>query len=89
MNHHVNPGKLAITLGAFVGGLHVVWSLLVGIGWAQGIINFVFWAHMMSLPVVVKKFELSAAVTLIIVTTIVGYVVGYVFAHIWNRMHRE
>lgn len=88
MNHHINPGKVAMSLGAFVGGLHIVWALLVGIGWAQGIINFVFWMHMVSLPIVVKKFELSAAVTLIITTTIIGYVGGYVFAHIWNRMHR-
>ncbi len=88
MDHHINPTKTALTVGAFVGGWHIVWSLLVAFGWAQMIIDFVLWMHMMSVPWVVKSFDLPAAVTLVIVTWIFGYVLGYIFAKIWNRMHR-
>ncbi len=89
MNHHVNPAKAALTFGAFLGGLHLVWSVLVLFGWAQPIVNFVLWMHMISLPYVVKAFDLIAATTLVVVTTIVGYILGFAFARIWNRMHHE
>ncbi len=89
MNHHINPAKAAITLGAFLGGLHIIWSILVASGWAQDFVDFILWAHMVSLPyVVVKAFDLSAAVTVIIITTIIGYTIGYAFARVWNRIHR-
>ncbi len=88
MEHHIDPAKTALTVGVFIGGGHVIWSILVALGVAQGIVDFVLWMHMISLPYVVKAFDFSAAATLIIITSIVGYVVGYLFANIWNRMHR-
>ncbi len=88
MDHHINPAKAALTVGAFIGGWHVVWSVLVALGWAQAIVDFVLWMHMISVPYVVKAFDPSAAVVLIVVTAVMGYVFGFVFARIWNRMHR-
>ncbi|MDE1919778.1 MAG: hypothetical protein KGH56_03785 [Patescibacteria group bacterium] len=89
MDHHINPKKAALTAGAFIGGWHLVWSILVALGWAQAIVDFVLWMHMINLPYVVKPFDLSAAVTLVLITTLAGYVFGYIFAKIWNRMHRS
>lgn len=88
MDHHINPVKTALTVGAFVGGWHVVWSLLVAFGWAQPIIDFVLWMHMVSVPWVVKPFDFSASITLVVVTYVFGYIIGFIFARIWNRMHR-
>ena len=88
MNQHLNPTKTGLALGGLVGGLHIVWSILVAFGWAQSLVNFNLWAHMVSLPFVVKTFDLSTAVTLVVIAAIVGYVVGHVFALIWNRVHR-
>ncbi len=87
MNHHIDPTNTALTVGAFAGGLHLVWSILIALGWAQGLVNFILWAHMVSLPYVVKEFDFSAAIILVVVTTLVGGVFGYVFARIWNKMH--
>ncbi|OGG64870.1 hypothetical protein A3C94_01295 [Candidatus Kaiserbacteria bacterium RIFCSPHIGHO2_02_FULL_55_17] len=89
MNHHIVPAKAGLALGALVGGVHLVWSILIALGWAQALVNFSLWAHMVSAPVVIKAFDLSAAVTVIIIATIIGYVIGYIFAHIWNRLHRD
>lgn len=88
MEHHIDPAKTALTVGAFIGGWHVIWSILVALGVAQGLINFILWMHMISLPYVVKAFDSSAAATLIVSTALMGYVGGYFFAKIWNRMHR-
>ena len=88
MNQHINPAKAGLTVGILVGGLHLVWSIFIALGWAQAIVNFSLWAHMVSLSFVVKAFDLSAAATVIIIASLIGYVVGYVFAKIWNWMHR-
>lgn len=88
MDHHINPVKTGLAVGTLVGVLHLVWALFVMFGWASAIVNFSLWAHMVSMPVVVKPFDFSAAVTLIVVATIIGYIVGFLFARIWNRTHR-
>ena len=90
MNHHINPIKAGLTFGKFLGGLHIVWVTLVALGWAQALLDFSLWAHMVSIPVVVvKTFDFSAAVTVVVVATIVGYAVGYMFARLWNWVHRS
>jgi hypothetical protein len=40
-----------------IGGWHIAWSLLVLIGWAQPILDFVFWAHMIKPVYFVKPFD--------------------------------
>lgn len=86
--NHLNPAKTGLALGKLVGGVHLVWVILVALGWAQALINFSMWAHMASVPVVVEAFNLSAAVTVVIVAAAIGYVLGYAFAKIWNYLHR-
>jgi hypothetical protein len=71
-----------------MGGWHVVWSLLVLLGWAQPILDFIFWAHMIRSVYVVKAFDLAATITLIVVTSLMGYVFGYIGAVLWNKLHR-
>lgn len=88
MDHYISPSKTALTFGLLIGGFHVVWSVLVALGLAQALIDFIFWAHMLTVPVVVKAFDATAAVTLIIVTAIIGSVFGYCMAVIWNWLHR-
>jgi hypothetical protein len=48
------------------------------LGWAQPIIDFIFWAHMIRPVYVIKPFDSVAAVTLIIVTAAIGYIFGFV-----------
>ncbi len=88
MNQHINPKKTGLAVGKLLGGVHLVWAVLVLLGWAQAVVNFSQWAHMVSVPVVVVAFDLTAAITVILVATTVGFVLGYVFAKIWNWLHR-
>lgn len=86
---YVNKHKVGLVFGAFVGGVHLLWSLLVFFGWAQPLINFILWAHMMQLPYVVGAFNVTASATLIVVTAFVGYIVGSVIGMVWNKVHQS
>jgi hypothetical protein len=81
----VNPNKVGLVIAALIGGWHLVWSLLVAIGWAQPIIDFIFWAHMIKPVYFVKSFDSLAAVTLITIMGVIGYIFGFFGAVIWNR----
>ena len=72
----VNPNKVGLVIGALIGGLAFRWSLLVVIGWAQPILHFIFWAHMIKPVSFVKPFDLVAAVTFIVITAVSGYMFG-------------
>jgi hypothetical protein len=85
----VNPNKVGFVIGALIGGWHVIWSALVLLHWAQPILDFIFWAHMIRPVYIVKSFDPAAAITLIIITAALGYIVGFLGAIIWNRLHRR
>lgn len=82
-----NSNKVGMVVGALLVGWHLLWSVLVLIGFAQPIIDFIFWAHMIKPVYVVKPFDPVAAVTLIMITGVIGYAFGFVGAIIWNRLH--
>jgi hypothetical protein len=83
-----SPNKVGLVIGALIGGWHLVWSILVLLGGAQPIIDFIFWAHMIQPIYVIKPFNLLAAITLIVITSVTGYIFGFVGTVIWNRLHR-
>ena len=88
MDHHISPCKTAATFAILLGGFHLVWIMLIAFGWAQALVDFIFWAHMIDLSFVVKMFDTTAAVTLVVITSIIGAIFGYVMAIVWNRLHR-
>lgn len=84
----VNPNKTGLVLGALIGGWHFVWAVLVAAGWAQALLNFVFWIHFLAPPYVVKPFHPGVALILIVVTAAIGYAMGYILGVLWNWIHR-
>ncbi len=83
-----NPNKVGLVIGALIAGWHVIRSVLVLIGWAQPILDFVFWAHMIKPVCFVRPFDPMAAVVLIVITAVIAYSFGFAGAIIWNRLHR-
>lgn len=84
----LNPSKVALTLGVLFGGFHLGWSVLVALNLAQGLLDFIFGLHMLANPYQVTGFDITKALTLVVITFAVGYGVGYVFASVWNKVHK-
>jgi hypothetical protein len=84
----INPLKAGVTFGALLGGYHLCWSLLVALGWAQPLIDFVFWMHFIQPVFVIRPFNLPAAAALIVFTSMAGFVIALLFAVLWNKLHR-
>jgi hypothetical protein len=81
------PNKVGLVFAALLGGLHAAWALLVLSGYAQAFYDFILWAHMIHLQITVGPFDAIAAVTLILITAVMGYILGCVGAWVWNRVH--
>lgn len=84
----MNKHKVALVLGSFTGLIHLVWGVLVAVGFAQPLINFIYKLHSLSNPPVVMSFDLGRSVGLVVVTFLAGYFVGYVFAILWHKIHQ-
>ena len=85
----INPNKTGVVVAALIGGWHLVWAGLVAAGWAQPLINFIFWAHLIKPVYVIGPFDVVAAATLFVMTFCSGYVFGFIGGSLWNKIHRE
>jgi len=84
----INKNKTGLTFGFLISSMHLFWSVLVALGIAQTLLNFVLNIHMLNMPVTVMPFNLVKALGLIIVTFVVGYVFGWLMAFFWNRFFK-
>jgi len=85
----LSKAKTGLVLGLFMAVVHAVWAILVGLGVAQGLIDWVTKMHMMENPYVVSDFSLGTAIGLIIMVFVVGNVLGWVFAALWNSLRKS
>lgn len=85
----VSVHKLGLVFAIFLGGWHLVWSVIVLLHWAQPVIDFVFWLHFIAPPYHVDAFVAWRAGVLIAVTAMLGYVFGSIVAGIWNWVHED
>jgi hypothetical protein len=84
-----SPNRVGLVVGTLIGGWHLFWSILVLVRWARPIIDFIFWAHMIQPVYIIKAFNPLPAITLIVVTSVVGYIFGFIGGLIWNKLHRQ
>jgi len=84
----VNPNKTGLLFALLLGGWHTLWAALVASGWAQSLLNFVFWLHFIKPIYVIADFKLGVALALIAITAAIGYVIGLIAGLLWNAIHR-
>jgi hypothetical protein len=88
MKQRLDVGKTGLALGGALAAWHLLWAVLVAIGAAQIILDFVFWMHFIRPVYVVEPFEVARAVILIFATGAIGLASGAGFALIWNALHK-
>jgi hypothetical protein len=86
---HLKPHKVGLALGGFIAAMHIIWSVIVALGWGQPLLEFAFWAHMVK-PALFKvgPFDFGTTLILIICVAAIGYGAGRVFATIWNKVQK-
>lgn len=85
----LSKAKTGLALGLFLAVVHAAWAILVALGVAQGLIDWVTEMHMMDNPYIVFDFSLGAAIGLLVLTFVIGYVLGWVFAALWNSLRKS
>lgn len=73
-------------LGLVFAIFHAVWSVLVAVGWGQGVLDFLFWLHMIGPPWKVQPFDLTVAIFLILATGTIGFALGSLASFFWALM---
>ena len=85
----IDAHALGLVLGVCLGAWHLAWALLVLAGWAQALVDFVFWLHFIAPPYRVGPFVPWRGAVLIAITSIVGYLFGRLAASVWNVLERR
>ncbi|MFA5932805.1 MAG: hypothetical protein WCV81_00895 [Microgenomates group bacterium] len=82
----LDKNKTALSVGVFMGVMHIGWSTLVALGLAQTLMDKIYGLHFLNNPFNVMSFDLTTAAILVVVTFVVGLVMGWLFAYIWNQL---
>jgi hypothetical protein len=81
----MNLFRTSVIGGFCLASLHFCWALLVALGLAQPLMDFIFKLHMLNSPFLVQPFSLSLAAGLIGITFLIGCFYGAVFYFIKRR----
>ena len=84
MKEVLNPKKAGMIAGTFAALIHAAWSILVALGVAQGLIDFITRLHFLDSVHVVQPFNFGTAIMLVLVTFFVWYIFGWIFAKVVN-----
>ena len=85
----LDRNRTALALGSFVALIHLVWSVLLALGWTKPLADFILQLHHIQLSYSIADFSLLTAVYLIVVTFVVGYAFGFIFATGWNMCKKH
>ena len=85
---NINVSKSGFIFGSFMGLWHLVWSFMVGVGIAQGLLDWIYGLYFLNNPFQVTPFSVLNALYLIVVTTLIGFGGGCFFAFLWNKFHK-
>lgn len=80
----INPMNSGLAVGTVVGLWHFIWVVLVGMGWAKSVMDFVLGLHFISLQYSLAPYAITTAGALVILTFVLGFAFGAFFALVWN-----
>jgi hypothetical protein len=85
----MNANKIGLTLGSLLALVHLVWAILVRLGFGDNILGGIMRLHFISCPAAITQFSIGTAIFLIVVAFIAGYVLGWLFAAFYNYYDKK
>lgn len=82
----LDNNRVGLTTGIVFSGVHFVWALLVALGLAKPLADFVVGMHFMQNPMAMTSFSLGKALMLVVLAFVVAYAVGWLFASVYNKL---
>ena len=83
----LDANRTGLVFAALMLAFHLCWLVLVVLGWAQPLMDFIFWMHHIQPVFVVRPFNATMAGLLLGFTALVGYIAGNLGATVWNILH--
>ncbi len=85
----VQPNVIGLFCGVCLGLSHAVWASVVALGLAQAFLDWILALHFIDNPYTIRPFDMMTALTLILVTFVVGYAVGWISGQFWNVLAKK
>jgi hypothetical protein len=82
----IAPLRLGLLFGLCLALFHATWAATVALGWAQPLLDFIFWAHFITPPYRIETFDLLRPLILIALTFASGLGIGLIGGWLWNRV---
>lgn len=79
--------QTGLAFGGFLALFHALWALLVLLGIAEPLLDWILRLHFFEMSYELAPFSFGNALLLVIVTGIIGYIFGCVFGWLWNMLH--
>ena len=80
----ISPVKAALSVGLVLGLYHFSWVLLVALGVAKPVMDFVLKVHFIQMSYEIAPFSATTAASLVALTFAIGAAFGLIFALVWN-----
>ena len=85
----LNANKVGLALGTLFALIHIIWAIIIRLGFGDNIMGGLMRLHFVGFPAAVMPFKIGTAIFLVVVAFIAGYVAGWLFAFIWNYYDKK
>lgn len=86
---HISIPRTAMAVGTVFAAWHAMWVVLVGLGWATDVLNFILELHFLKIDFQLAPYSAFTALALIALTFCAGALLGAIFALVWNWLTNE
>jgi hypothetical protein len=81
---HISIAKTAMAVAAVFAAWHTIWVILVGVGWATEVLNFILALHFLKIGFELAPYSAFTAFSLVAISFCTGALLGAIFAVVWN-----
>lgn len=85
----MNSNKAGLAVGSLFALIHLCWIVLVGIGIAKTLLDWILEMHFMQFAYSIEALSFWKAFSLLIVTFVFGYACGWIVSVLHNLLEKK